>query len=429
MNDPNGTLVHDGVYHLFYQHNPYRPRWGRIHWGHATSRDLLSWEHQPTALAPEGGLAERHCFSGCCAIETDATPTILYTRIGLASLLSLARHGADQCAALGDADLTTWRRYGSNPVLTQSIHGGTRVRQWRDPYVFRHEGHWWMVLAGREPRVPGGSVLLYRGEDLLDWDFRGRLCRGDSSVPRGLECPNYFDVDGRWVLLISPYGPVRYSVGEFHDDRHVGGPWRSFDHGRGFYATNTFRTEDRTVVVGWIRGPRGKGWAGCLSLPREVRIGPDGALEITPIRELPSLRRDHTRLDARLGTDAGASAPALTSAEAAAEFALSFHLDTPGSCGFELRSAAGTHRFAIDVAAARVTSGTESAGLNRRPDHTGVEVRGFLDSSVLEVFVDGSDVFTSVLDSAASAPIEIVPFVSGGTGTVRLDLWHMARPG
>ena len=82
MNDPNGTLFHEGTYHLFYQHNPYRPRWGRIHWGHARSRDLVHWEHLPIALAPDGGIAERHCFSGCCAIAADGTPIKEVARAG-----------------------------------------------------------------------------------------------------------------------------------------------------------------------------------------------------------------------------------------------------------------------------------------------------------------------------------------------------------
>ncbi|MFN8104284.1 MAG: glycoside hydrolase family 32 protein [Acidimicrobiia bacterium] len=425
MNDPNGTLVHDGVYHLFYQHNPYRPRWGRIHWGHATSTDLVHWDHQPVALAPGGGLRERHCFSGCCAIAPDGTPTILYTRIGVAGLATLARAGADQCAAHGSDDLLSWHRYRHNPVLTQSVHDGARVRHWRDPYVFRHDGWWWMLLAGRERGLPGGSVLLYRGENLLDWEYRGRLCRGDTSVRRGLECPNYFGVADRWVLLISPYGPVRYSVGEFRGERHVGDAWRTFDHGRAFYATNTFDDGARSVVVGWIRGPRGPDWAGCLSLPREVGIAADGALEIAPVAELATLRQEHRRAEAVFGPDAG-PVTGIVLEERAAELAASFRLDRPAVCGFEVRSRAGTHRFAPDLAHATVTSGAESAAMSSAPQPTRVDVRAFLDESVLEVFVGGRDAFTSVVDLGDATRQEVVPFVSGAAGTARLDVWQLA---
>ena len=94
MNDPNGTLYHDGYYHLFYQHNPYRPRWGRIHWGHARSKDLVHWEHLPIALAPDPGWKEVHCFSGCCVIAPDGTPTIFYTNISARSFTTGVRRYA-----------------------------------------------------------------------------------------------------------------------------------------------------------------------------------------------------------------------------------------------------------------------------------------------------------------------------------------------
>lgn len=429
MNDPNGTTWHDGRYHLFYQHNPFRPRWGRIHWGHARSRDLVHWEHLPIALAPRGGLGERHCFSGCCAIADDGTPTILYTRVGLASLLSRARRWADQCAALGDVDLVRWRRYPHNPVLDASVHGGAGIRDWRDPYVFAHDGHRYLVLAGTESGEPAGSVLLYRASGLLDWEYRGRLSLGDPSLHKGVECPNYVEVDGRWVLLVSPYGPVRYRVGDFGDERHAGGEWRTFDHGRAFYATNTFVDGGgRTVVVGWIRGMRGDGWAGSLSLPREIHVRADGTLAIEPVPELESLRRDHIAIEIPPGSSddsvAGVPFP-----DRAVELKTRYHLDRAGTCGFEVRSGAVRHRVTIDRPRGTITCGSETATLSSTDSADHLDVRAFLDASILEVFVDGRDAFTSLVpfDGSRAAAVEIVPLASGGAEAVHVDLWRMAR--
>jgi beta-fructofuranosidase len=432
MNDPNGTLFHEGTDHLFYQHNPYRPRWGRIHWGHARSRDLVHWEHLPIALAPDGGVVERHCFSGCCAIAADGTPTILYTRVGMASLLSMARRWADQCAAFGDAELVAWSKHPGNPVLRESAHRCDRIQHWRDPYVFRQGGDWYLVLAGLEPGEPSGSVLLYRSATLLDWEYRGRLASGDPSLDRGIECPNYFELGDRWVLLVSPYGPVRYRVGEFRNERHIGGTWRSFDHGRAFYATQTFADDrGRTIVVGWIRGPRGDGWAGCLSLPREVRLGPEDALSIEPVRELESLRRHHRRIEVSVGPDVGSAVEGATFPERAVEFRAHYEVSNADACGFEIRSGAGRHRLAIDFRRGVIASGTEEAILSFPIDPRGFELRAFLDASVLEVFAGGREAFTTVVPFASdhAGPIEIVPFASGGTGRVRADFWRLASIG
>jgi beta-fructofuranosidase len=344
----------------------------------------------------------------------------------------MARRWADHCAAFGDPELVSWNKRRVDPVLRESAHRGDRIRHWRDPYVFREGDHWYLVLAGLEPGEPSGSVLLYRAETLLDWEYRGRLSSGDPSLDRGIECPNYFKLGDRWVLLVSPYGPVRYRVGEFRNERHIGGTWRSFDHGRAFYATQTFADDrGRTIVVGWIRGPRGDGWAGCLSLPREVRLGPEDTLAIEPVRELESLRRDHRRIEAQIGPDRGNDIEGATFAERAVEFRARYELSNADAFGFEIRSGADRHRFAIDLRHGVIASGTEEATLSFPIDARTFELRAFLDASVLEVFAGGCEAFTTVVRFASNhtGPIEIVPFASGGTGRVHADFWQLASIG
>lgn len=426
MNDPNGTIFHDGTFHLFYQHNPHRPRWGSIHWGHARSRDLVHWEHLPIALAPDGGMRERHCFSGCCVIAGDGRPAILYTRIGLRSLLSRASRWADQCLAFGDPGLIAWRKHAGNPVVTEALHGGTRLRHWRDPYVWKDGSDWRMVLVGQRAGEKFGSVLLYRSPDLLAWRYEGVLCRGDESLGKGWECPNYFRLGDRWVLIVSPYAPVIYSVGELREGRHQRGPWRTFDHGRSFYATNTWIDDrGRTLVAGWVKAA-GEGWAGCLSLPREVGLDGAGGLSIAPVAELEGLRREHRRLEVRVAPGQPPFAAASLSGDSV-EIDARYALEAGERLGFELRAGQARYAFYVDFRSRTLQAGSARAPLRPETDSRAFGLRVFVDRCVIEIFIDGREAMTAVLPPrlVGAAPYAIVPLVSGGRGTARLDWWRL----
>jgi beta-fructofuranosidase len=426
MNDPNGTLFHDGWYHLFYQHNPYRARWGRIHWGHARSRDLVRWQHLPIALAPAGGLRERHCFSGCCAIADDGTPTILYTRIGLASLASRASRWADQCAATGDAELRSWRRHPGNPVLDERVHGGLRLRHWRDPYVFRDGDGWGMVIAASLAGERRGRVMLYRSADLLAWRFQGSLCEGPEDGGRGWECPNYFPLDDRWVLLVSPYERVRWSIGDFRNGRHHAVAEGVLDHGRALYATNTWRdAAGRTIAAGWV-DVRGDGWAGCLSLPRELRLAGAGALASEPVAELARLRREARRCELRVGPGERALADAVFAGECV-ELVAHGAIEGAEELGFELRDGGARHRIALDFRARSLAVLHERAALPPEMDARGASLRAFVDRSLVEVFAGGRLACTAVLPRRpGGGPLEIRPFARGGSGVARVECFALA---
>lgn len=159
MNDPNGTIFIDGEYHLFYQFNPYAPRWGQIHWGHSKSSDLAHWEHLPIALTPAYEQGEQHCFSGCC-VNDNGTPTIFYTSIGGRLGLANVWRGAQQWKARGDPALIHWQRGQDNPFVSQALHP-RKVYHWRDPYIWRNNHEWRMVLAGKYLGDKGGSVFMY----------------------------------------------------------------------------------------------------------------------------------------------------------------------------------------------------------------------------------------------------------------------------
>lgn len=302
MNDPNGLIQHQGVYHLFYQHNPQQARWGQIHWGHAASRDLVHWEHLPPALAPgpepvdAGGI-----FSGCCVVH-NGVPTIIYTGAARPDY-----HVQLPCVATGDADLLRWSKYPQNPVIARRPPG----KEWlgfRDHTLWQEDGDWHMLI-GSGIRGVGGAVLHYASPDLLNWDYRGPFLIGDRNTTDSMwECPDLFrpprtpdaenDGDTR-ALVLAPIPSRRpiYCTGPYRDGTFTPAVWGRVDHGQGFAAPQSFTDEQgRRIMFGWLREFRPaveqqtSQWSGVMSLPRLVSLGAGGTLRWAPAPELESLR-------------------------------------------------------------------------------------------------------------------------------------------
>lgn len=297
MNDPNGLIQWKGMYHLFYQHNPFGAQWGNMHWGHAVSPDLAHWRHLPIALEPTpGGPDEGGCFSGC-AIVDDGRPHLLYTAV----------FPETQCLASATDDrLTRWKKHPGNPVIPAPPFG-LEVEGFRDPCVWRDERGWHMVI-GSGIRGVGGAVLYYRAEDLRNWQYIGPILIGDLSrskpFPTGSmwECPQLFRLDKYWFLILSLLGEgasgVAYYRGEFVDGRFSPYELGRLDYGDNiFYAPQTFVDQTgRRILIAWLLEERPQemqtaaGWAGIQSLPRLLSEGANGRLCIQPVPELAGLR-------------------------------------------------------------------------------------------------------------------------------------------
>lgn len=295
MNDPNGVCWYKGSYHLFYQYNPDGDQWGNLHWGHAVSEDCVHWNHLPTALAPSRELGEIHCFSGCASTDGER-PLLYYTSVGREEDGRDCRTGAQQWCAVSEDGMNTWKKYQGNPIMTAEIHGNLNVLEWRDPYVWKEEDGWYMVLGAElEGR---GSVLLYHSPDQFHWEFCHVLMRSERPEDRILECPNYFYLDGKAILVVSPDAMPYYWIGtQDHDHRFFPEQFGIIDHSgwNGFYAPNSFvDNQGRRIMIGWLT-EKGRGdldipgWQGIQSLPRELTLEPDG-LRMKPLEELTSLR-------------------------------------------------------------------------------------------------------------------------------------------
>jgi len=428
MNDPNGTIIYRGEYHLFYQHNPYKPGWGRIHWGHAKSTDLVHWEQLPIALAPDTGIKELHCFSGCCVIADDGTPTIFYTNISAKSFATAVHRYAEQWAATSDSDLLVWEKHPGSPILSDGKHHkDDKLRNWRDPYIWKSGATWYMVITGQVNGEKVGSVLLYQSNDLYDWEYLGPLYQGEPQLGKTWECPNYFQIGGKSVLVVSPFRQVIYSIGEFKDHQHVGDTWYTFDHGKDFYATNTYIDDkNRTILVGWIK-VAGKGsWAGCLSLPREVRLDHSDHLVVSPILEFETLRQKHRRFTRTLDSSVEIAGTAPYFGECV-EIKAKFKLASAESVGFKLIDDEGEHQIAYNFGTHTLQAVNEDAKLQFIDGNFELELHIFIDKSVIEVFINRKETFTTIFypNLGKNNALKIAPFFVKAQGTVEIDFWTL----
>ena len=313
MNDPNGFSVYHGQYHMFYQYYPYAPKWGSMHWGHAVSHDLLHWTYLPAALAPDTLYDYDGCFSGSAFSLPDGKQLLMYTGVRVVRGRDGHKHEFQtQCIALGDG--VEYEKYENNPVLDEKdLPEGASRNDFRDPKIIQLSDGRLISLIGSRPADGSGQILMYESRDGLHWTYWKKLAENHGRFGRMWECPDFFPLDGKWVLITSPQDmlPSGYEYhsgngtlcligtydGEAEEFREEAD--QSIDYGIDFYAPQTVLAPDgRRIMIGWvqnwdacaIREPQAP-WAGQMSLPRELSIR-DGRLYQTPVREFDALRRD-----------------------------------------------------------------------------------------------------------------------------------------
>lgn len=289
LNDPNGVCFHAGRYHLYYQHNPHAPKWGDIHWGHASSADLVHWHDEPIALAPSPGFDADGCYSGSFAL-VDGVPTLYYTGNETGQ--------QTQCVATS-TDLQVWTKHPGRTIVMPPA--GVGRTDFRDPFVFRHD-RWWYMTVGASVRSERGQVLLYRSADGVHWDYRHPLFTApDLSSGVLWECPNFVPLGQRWVLTVSVWpnlGALAW-VGRFENEVFVAESAVVLDVDGGGFAHLAMRSPDgRTLQWAWMneqreQGPiEADGWAGAMSVPRVLWLDERKRLNLAPVAEIEALRAD-----------------------------------------------------------------------------------------------------------------------------------------
>ena len=295
MNDPNGMVYHKGEYHLFYQHYPDSAVWGPMHWGHATSKDLIRWEHHPIALYPDSlGMI----FSGGAAVDeknssglgtAENPPLIAIYTYHDAEMEKQGRNDFQtQGLAYSVDDGRTWKKYENNPVIKNPGY-----RDFRDPKFFWHEASkkWILVL------VAGDHAEIFGSKDLKSWNKLSDFGKEYGSHGGVWECPDLFPltVDGesttKWIMIINinPGGPnggsgTQYFVGDFDGEKFVCDTDKSItswlDYGPDNYAGVTWSNapDNKTIFIGWMSNwaygqvvPTDP-WRSANTLPRELML-------------------------------------------------------------------------------------------------------------------------------------------------------------
>lgn len=302
MNDPNGMFYINGEWHLFYQHNPYGSVWGNMHWGHAVSKDLLTWEHLPEALEPDAWGA---VFSGSCVVDRNNT-----SGLGPNTVFAFYTGASDsqlQCLAVSKDGGRTFEKYAKNPIITSTDP------DFRDPKVMWHEasGRWVMIVSA------GQQMKIYSSANLLDWQYESAFGRQFGAHGGVWECPDLVKLpvrgtkDSKWVLIcnINPGGPfggsaTQYFVGDFDgktfkcDDAPTQTLW--MDYGKDHYATVTWSNapDNRCVALAWMSNWQYAdktptvGYRSEMSLPRElslIKTSEGLRLYVEPVKEALSV--------------------------------------------------------------------------------------------------------------------------------------------
>ena len=311
INDPNGMVFYKGIYHLFFQYHPYSSIWGPMHWGHATSSDMIHWKREPIAIYPD---SLGTIFSGSAVVDKNNTTG--FGKNGQVPLVAMFTHHKEEDFKAGKIDFQnqsiayslddgkTWTKYAGNPVIKNP-----GMKDFRDPKVVWYEPQkkWVVSIATKN------FIAFYSSPDLKNWTKESEFGEGRGAHGGGWECPDLFPIDDngkeRWVLIVNlnPGAPnggsgTQYFVGDFNGKTFTSSQTetRWLDYGPDNYAGVTWsNTGKRRILIGWMSNwlyanevPTEK-FRNAMTLPRELKIkhiGNDILVTSQPVLELSKIQ-------------------------------------------------------------------------------------------------------------------------------------------
>ena len=295
INDPNGLVYFKGYYHVFYQHCPDYEVPGKqsICWGHARTKDFISWEELPIALRPDKDYDNGGCWSGT-AIEKDGVLYIFYASIRTPADGS---RRVETVSVAFSEDGINFTKHENNPIISDFPKEGGP--DFRDPAVCCINGVYYLVMATGNEKERVGRLLLYKGGDLLSWDYVGVMSQWEEC--KYAECPSFMPDKDKFLLTASVWPLEKrhhFSImyGRFVDEKFIVEDTASVDKGPDRYAGQVFRDHlGRNLLITWIPGWSYIGFAerdvGCMSVPRQLKLC-DGKITAYPVEELWHLLTD-----------------------------------------------------------------------------------------------------------------------------------------
>jgi fructan beta-fructosidase len=312
MNDPNGLVYHNGVYHLFYQFYPDSTVWGPMHWGHATTTDLVHWKNQPIALYPD---SLGYIFSGSAVVDSNNTSG--FGKDGKTPLVAIFTHHdpkgekagsityQNQSIAYSLDEGQTWTKYAGNPVLKNP-----GIKDFRDPKVsWYEEGKRWIMSLATFDRI-----TFYSSKDLKSWSKESEFGKELGAHGDVWECPDLFPLNYNgekiWILLVSlGKGPTGGSATQYFTGRFDGKTFTPFqtdtrwiDYGADDYAGVTWsNTGKRRLLIGWMNNWQyankvpTQQWRGATTIARELslrKIAGKYFIASQPVKELDTIETD-----------------------------------------------------------------------------------------------------------------------------------------
>ena len=431
MNDPNGMFYKDGVYHLYFQHNPYGSTWGNMTWGHSTTTDLVNWKFEGDAITPD---AWGSIFSGSSVVDYENTA-------GFGEGAVIAFYTSAKPSPWGDVQMQsmaystdngkTFTKYENNPIVT------SEKRDFRDPKVFWYAPgkHWVMILAG------GQEMDIYSSKNLKDWKHGGVW-----ECPDLVELPVEGTKEKRWVLIcnINPGGPfggnaAQYFVGTFDGKKFVNeAPTQTkwMDWGKDHYATVTFNNapDGRCIALGWMSNWQYQGvlptlqYRGSNTIARDLTLyRQDGELLLrcAPSPEIEKARKENTIIPPFKVKDSYEIPILLADNEGAYEINMTIKNAGASRISFTLENTKGEKvamyydvprkQFVMDrTESGKTDFSPEFPALTVAPvpDTDEINLRLFVDRTSIEAFGEGGK-FVMTNQVFPSEPYNKMSFVSG----------------
>lgn len=298
LNDPNGLCWHGGWYHLYYQFYPHAQQWGNMHWGHAVSRDLVRWLHQPVLFTPQQALLSDPTLAGGAfsgSAEVCAEGIRFYFTRHTAPKAHEEQMIETQVTALSESGVAC----GAEETIIRADRAELSYN-FRDPKVFCKNGKRYLVLGSCVNEVP--AVLLY-AQETAGWQYQGAVLTANVPGCESVECPDLFELEGQTAVVAALMNRTD-ECGRKNPLLWVRGGWQGgslaveqgglLDFGGSLYAVQTFEHDGRRILLGWVADFYSEhqiyagGVCGSICHPREL-FWRDGRLLQTPVREVYTL--------------------------------------------------------------------------------------------------------------------------------------------